>query len=187
MLGLAAALIITWLTRLGLYQFEPLYMDQLGAGESLIGLASTIGDLVELPGMLWADRWVRHYGSHQVLQWMWLLYALMALIILLVPHVAVIVAMRVLGGLAFSFYSVAVLVFISERAPLGQVTTALALYTVTLRGMISIVGAPLSGLIFDLFGAYWLYALTLTGSLLALLVFRLMVTGKRSLITHVTQ
>jgi PPP family 3-phenylpropionic acid transporter len=180
MVGLAIALAITWLTRVGLYQFEPIYMDQLGASESLIGLASMIGALVELPAMLLADHWVIRYGSHRVLGWMWILYALLAVVILIAPTIPVIVSMRVIDGFAYSFYTVALLVFLSERAPFGQVATSLALYTFTLRGLISIVGSPLAGFIFDAFGAYFLYAFLLLGSLLGLVVFRLMVTGKRS-------
>jgi PPP family 3-phenylpropionic acid transporter len=180
LIGLAIALAITWLTRLGLYQFEPIYMDQLGASESLIGLASMIGALVELPAMLWADRWVIRYGSHRVLGWMWILYMLVAVVILISPTIPAIVSMRVVDGFAYSFYIVALLIFLSERAPFGQVATSLALYTFTLRGLISIVGSPLAGFIFDAFGAYFLYASMLLGSLLGLMVFRLMVTGKRS-------
>jgi hypothetical protein len=68
---------------------------------------------------------------------------------------------------------VATVVFISKRAPAQQSTTALALYTVTLRSLIQIVGAPLSGLAFDVFGAYSLYAIALGGSVLGWLALRL--------------
>jgi PPP family 3-phenylpropionic acid transporter len=180
MLGLAIALTITWLTRLGTYQFEALYMDQLGAGESLIGLSSTVGAVIEIGAMLWADRLVTQRGSDRLLKTTLLLYALMGLGVVLAPAVWMIIAMRALGGFAFSFYSIALVRFIDERAPLGQVTTVLALYTVTLRGLITTVGAPLSGLIYDTAGAYWLYVLAALGSLLAWLILRLTVSGKRS-------
>jgi PPP family 3-phenylpropionic acid transporter len=180
LVGLALAIGIVWFTRTGLYQFQAIYLDQLGARESLIGLASTLGALIELPGMLWADHLIRCYGSHRVLGTTMLLYALMNGFVVLFPSVPAIMAAAALGGIAFSFYSVGIVVFLSERAPLGQTATILAIYTSTLRGLISMAAAPLAGIVFDLVGAYWLYVAAMGGSLLGALVFRLFVTGRRS-------
>lgn len=180
LVGLAIALSIWWITRAGTYQFEAIYLDRLGAGESIIGLSSTIGALVELPAILWADHLVRRYGSHWMLRVTLLLHAGMAAAVLVIPTVPTIIAMRAVGGVAFSFYSVAIVLFIGERDPLTQIVTTMALYSSTLRGLFSIFGSPLNGLAFDVFGAYWLYAIAFGGSMLSWLVLKLMVTGKRS-------
>jgi PPP family 3-phenylpropionic acid transporter len=180
LVGLALAIGIVWFTRTGIYQFQAIYLDQLGARESLIGLASTLGALIELPGMLWADHLIRRYGSHRVLGVTMLLYAMMHGFVVIYPSVSAIMAAAALGGIAFSFYSVGIVVFLSERAPLSQTATTLAIYTSTLRGLISMAAAPLAGIIFDLHGAYWLYVAALAGSLVGAFVFRLFVTGNRS-------
>jgi PPP family 3-phenylpropionic acid transporter len=180
LLGLALAIGIVWFTRTGIYQFQAIYLDQLGAREILIGLASTIGALIELPGMLWADHLIRRYGSHRVLGITMLLYAIMNGFVVLFPSIPAIMAAAALGGIAFSFYTVGIVVFLSERAPLGQTATILAIYTSTLRGLISMAAAPLAGIVFDFAGAYWLYVAATIGSLLGGLVFRLFVTGSRS-------
>jgi hypothetical protein len=86
----------------------------------------------------------------------------------------------VFSGLAFSFFNVALVVFIDERAPLGQTATVLALFTSTLRGLIQIMASPLSGLAFDAFGAYWLYVIAAIGSLIGWIVLLIFVSGKRS-------
>ncbi len=182
LIGLAIAIGISWLTRSGLYQFQAIYLDQLGAGEALIGLGSTLGALVELPAMLWADRLIRQRGSHQLVGFTFLVYAFMNVCVLAFPAVPTIIAMSAVGGIAFSFYNVGLVVFIGERAPLGQTATTLALYTSTLRGLIVIAAGPLAGAIFDAVGAYWLYAVALGGSIISWLVFRLLVSGNRSLI-----
>lgn len=181
LVGLALALSISWLSRAGIYQFEAIFMNQLGAGESLIGLSSTIGALIELPAMLWADSLARRHGSYWMLQVTLVLHAVMAAMIVLFPTVSTILLTRAIGGISFSFYSVALLSFIGERAPLGQTATTLALYTSTLQGMISIFGSPLNGLAFDYLGAYWFYVFALGGSLLSWLVFSSLATGRRSL------
>lgn len=180
LVGVAAALGVLWLTRSGIYQFQAIYLDQLGAGESLIGLASTLGALVELPGMLLADHLIRRFGSHHILGLMMLIYIIMFGIVAIFPTVPAILVSAALGGITFSFYSVGIVVFLSERAPLGQTATILAIFSSTLRGLIAIIAGPLAGIIFDFAGAYWLYVIAVIGSLLAWFIFRLLVTGNRS-------
>ena len=82
--------------------------------------------------------------------------------------------------MAFSFYTVSVVVFISERAPQGQGTTTQALYLVALAGLTSLIAGPLSGVIFDTVGAYWLYVTASVGYVLGWLVLRVSATGRRS-------
>jgi len=180
LLGLAVALVVTWLSRAGLYQFKAIYMDELGAGESLIGLVGTVSALVEIPTMLWADKIIHKFGSHRVMLLALLFYCLDAAAILVAPKIPTFLLGGALNGIGFSFYNVALVVFLSERAPLGQTATVMALYTSTLRGAIQIMAAPLSGLFFDYFGAYWLYAIALAGTLVGLIVFRIFVSGRRS-------
>ncbi len=177
MVGLAISLSLLWVTRMGIFQFEPIFMQQLGAGETLIGLTSTLGALPEVLGMLWADRLVRVHGSHGVLQWGLLLFVGTAAGIVILPSIPVILTMRVISGIAFSFYWVALIGFINERAPLGQTATTMALYLVTLRELVSMAGAPLSGMAFDVLGAYWLYPISVVGALLSWLVLRMTVSG----------
>jgi hypothetical protein len=61
-------------------------------------------------------------------------------------------------------------IYVSRRAPQQQVAMLLALYTVTLGGLVSLAANPLGGMVFDAVGAYWLYGLALAGDILALIV-----------------
>jgi len=180
LVGLGVALSVLWFVRVGMYQFQAIYMNDLGAGESLIGLVNTIAAVVEMPSMLWADHLVNKYGSHRVAKFAFLAFALNAGVIVVLPHITMFMVAGVLNGLAFSLFNVAFVVFINERAPLGQTATVLALFTSTLRGLIQILASPLSGVTYDAFGAYWLYVITLAGSLVGWLVLNFSVSGKRS-------
>ena len=171
---LALALGIFLFMMYGLRSFEGLYLKQLGAGEAVVGLMSTIGATIELPGMLWADRLVKRYGAVRLLRYSFLLEVVRLTGVLLVPSVPTLVVMRVVGGISFSWYVVAVFSFISEAAPERQVTTTLALFNVTLASAIRMIAAPISGFIFDLVGGYWLYALGAIGSLVAWLIMKTM-------------
>ncbi len=172
MLGLALALSVVWLAGHGQTQFEYIYLEQLGANESLIGIASMVSAVIELGGMLLADRWVRKYGAGKILGLSMLLKAVGLSFTLIHPSIASIFAARTLGGIHFSMSSVASVAYTAEGAPEGQASTILALYFVTLRGLVILFASPLGGALFDLFGAYWLYAISLGGNILGWLILR---------------
>jgi MFS transporter, PPP family, 3-phenylpropionic acid transporter len=172
--GLAVALGAYWLlSNNNLFQFEPIYMVQLGASDTLVGLANALNAAVELPAMLLADRLLRRFSAGWLLRFHFLLSIARALAVLLVPTIPMILATRAVLGLQFSLYSVAIIAYINEHGPTGYRVTTLALVTVTLRSLMLMIGSPISGLVFDASGAYWLYALNLGGSLLGWLALQL--------------
>ncbi len=173
MLGVGLMLAIVGLTNTGVAQFETIYLSTLGARDSLLGVAGMASALVEVPCMLWADRLVRRRGAHPVLLASMWMTALVRGLVLLVPSIFTIMAERAIGGIAFSFYTVALTGFIGEQTLPGQTGTVLALYTVTLANLIGIVSAPLAGAAYDAVGARWLYAFALVGYALGWYVLRL--------------
>jgi MFS family permease len=70
---------------------------------------------------------------------------------------------RFIGGVAFSLYTVSYIGLISNRTNESETGTVLALYTVTLASLVSVLAAPVSGAIFDMIGTRWLYALSASG------------------------
>jgi PPP family 3-phenylpropionic acid transporter len=179
--GLGVALIIFGFMMYGLRSFEALYLKQLNAPSIIVGLMSTIGATVELPGMLWADRLVRRYGPTRVLRFSFTLETARLCGVLLAPTVPTLLLMRAVGGISFSWYVVSVLGFIYESVPEQRVATTLALFNVTLPAVINIVAAPTSGFIFDQVGGYWLYALGAIGSAAAWLVMKTITSTDSSL------
>jgi PPP family 3-phenylpropionic acid transporter len=170
LLGMAITLIIMGLTRHGAAQFEPIYLDQLGASEFLVGLAATISATTELPAMLLSDRLLRRFSAGTVFCMGLVAHMIHAGGILLAPSVFTILLMRIAEGASYGIFSVALVIYVTRRAPAQQVGVLLALYTVTLSGLVSLGAAPLGGLLFDWVGAYWLYALALVGDIVALIV-----------------
>lgn len=171
-LGLAASLVLLTLTNRPLWQFEAIYLDQLGASETIIGLVSTVGALVEIPAMLWADRLMGRLGPRRLLLIFLAIRVAMMASVLIYPSVPTIIGMRAVGGVGYAFEVVALVLFISEAAPESQRATGLALLTITIPALTGMAGSPLGGLAFDAFGAYWLYAIALGGAALAWAVLR---------------
>ena len=178
LLGLALALSVLLFAINGIRQFEPVFLDQLGAGETIIGLASTIGAVIELPAMLWVDRLGRRHGSGQLLRASFLLYAVCALSVVIAPTIPVILFSHVIDGVAYSFFAVALVLFIGEVAPDRQVTTMMAVFTVTLPSIVRMVSAPVGGWVFDVRGAYALYVIGVIGAAVGWVIMKVMVKDR---------
>jgi MFS family permease len=93
---------------------------------------------------------------------------LQRLIVFLLPFIATILIIRFVGGVAFSFYTIAFVNLISTQTDPSETGTVLALYTVTLGGLVNMIAAPVAGTIFDAIGAHWLYLLSAGGYLIGI-------------------
>jgi PPP family 3-phenylpropionic acid transporter len=175
--GMAAAFSVMFLANIGRVQFEPVYLRALGASTSVIGLVNTVGALIEIPGLLWADRLVRRMGGRLMLGVSWLGTGASLGLLLAFPSIAGYFLFRIFNGFAFSLYTVSTTIYLPEIAPAGQKGTILALYTVTLRALLTVVGGPLNGWIFDTAGAYWLYVLAAVGYVIAWSIYA--ITGTK--------
>jgi PPP family 3-phenylpropionic acid transporter len=167
MLGVAAMIIIIGVGNSGILQFEYVYLQQLGADKGLIGIAGMLSSAVEIPCMFWADRLASRLGAYPLMIAAMLIYVGLRGPVLLLPAIVTIMATRALAGFAFSFFTVGLIRFIGEQTTAHETRTVLALYTITLTNLVSIVSAPMAGVVFDHFGARILYLVAAGGYLLA--------------------
>ena len=174
MVGVAIAFSIIWISSMGRSQFETLYMTQLGAHASLIGIYNTVSALFEVPFMLLADRLIRRYGSGRILRISMLVQAASFLPVVLFPSIPSFFVLRIMASIALSLNVTSYYPYLVESAPEGQGGTVVSLFDVTLRSGVSLLAAPLAGMLFDLLGAYWLYAIGLSGGLIAWFILQAM-------------
>lgn len=163
LLGYAIAVIFIGVLNNGVLQFENVFLSQLGASKRLISVAGILSAVVELPFMVYADRYIRRVGAHRVLLVAVTMTLLQRAMVLLIPSIATIMIVRFIGGVGFSFLTIGAVFLISSRTNPNETGTVLAIYTVTLSGLVSVLAAPVSGAIFDAVGARWLYAIAVTG------------------------
>lgn len=161
--GYAIALFFIGFLNSGVLQFENVFLSQLGASKQLISVAGILSAIVELPFMIIADRFVRRVGAHRVLLAAMTMIALQRVAVLLLPSIATIMIIRFIGGISFSFMTIAGVFLISSRTEQSDTGTVLALYTVTLNGLVNILAAPVAGALFDAIGVRWLYAFSIAG------------------------
>ena len=160
LLGFAIALIFIGFTNSGVLQFENVFLAKLGASKQLISVAGILSAVVELPFMIYADRYVRRFGASHILLTAIIMTMLQRTAVLIFPTITTIMIVRFIGGIAFSLYTVSFIGLISSRTDESETGTVLALYTVTLTSLVNILAAPIAGTIFDAVGARWLYALS---------------------------
>jgi MFS family permease len=165
--GFAIALVFVGFLNSGVLQFENVFLFELGASKRLISVAGILSAIVELPFMLFADRVMRRYGAHRLMFIALFMNIFFRLTVLTFPAIATIMAVRFIGGVSFSLYTVAFVGLISERTAPTERGTVLALYTVTIAGLVNIIASPVSGAIFDAIGPRWLYAFSAAGYLVA--------------------
>jgi PPP family 3-phenylpropionic acid transporter len=163
LLGYAIALVCMGFLNNGVLQFENVFLSELGASKLLISFAGILSAVVELPFMVYADRYVRRVGAHRVMLFAIIMLFFQRVAVLLFPTIATIMIVRFIGGVSFSFMTIASVFLISSRTDPGETGTVLAIYTVTLAGLVSVLAAPVSGTIFDVIGARWLYGFSVLG------------------------
>jgi PPP family 3-phenylpropionic acid transporter len=169
LISFAFAMVAIGFLNSGVLQFENVFLAELGASKQLISIAGILSAVVELPFMIFSDRIVRRVGAHRLMIIAMSLTMFQRLAVLTWPFIPVIMVVRFIGGVAFSFYTISFIGLISGRTQSAQRGTVLALFTVTIAGLVNIVAAPISGAVFDLIGARWLYALSATGYLIGVL------------------
>lgn len=169
LLGYAIAVVFMGFLNNGVLQFENVFLSELGASKQLISIAGILSAVVELPFMIIADRYVRRVGAHRVILFAVTLTLFQRAAVWLLPSIATIMIVRFIGGVAFSCLTIAGVFLISSRTTPNETGTVLAIYTVTLNGLVSVLAAPISGAMFDAIGARWLYALATTGYAMGLL------------------
>jgi MFS transporter, PPP family, 3-phenylpropionic acid transporter len=169
LLGYAIAVIFIGFLNNGVLQFENVFLSELGASKQLISIAGILSAIVEIPFMIIADRYVRRVGAHRVILFAVTMTFFQRAAVLLFPSIATIMIVRFVGGVAFSYLTIASVFLISSRTHPNETGTVLAIYTVTLSGLVSVLAAPVAGAIFDAIGARWLYALAATGYAIGLL------------------
>lgn len=163
LLGFSLAIILIGFLNNGVLQFENVFLSELGASKQLIAVAGILSAVMEIPFMIYADRFVRRAGAHQVMLIALVMISIQRAAVLLLPYIATIMIVRFIGGISFSFYTIAYVGLISSRTKSIETGTVLALFSVTLGGLVSMLASPVSGMIFDAIGGRWLYALAMTG------------------------
>jgi PPP family 3-phenylpropionic acid transporter len=129
--------------------FFSLYMDSIGAGEGVIGMAWAVASISEIPVMIYAGHIMRRMSASGLLKLSFAVYALRWLIFSFIRDPLWAVAMQLLQGLSFAAFLTAGVTYLNERTPEGFATTSQAIFNVVCYGLAAVAGSLAGGYIYD--------------------------------------
>lgn len=150
--------------------FFGLYLSEIGGDVGLIGTASIVAALSEVPVMLLGGRLLRRFGSQRILLAAVVAYLLRLALFSLPPAPAWVVAVQLLHGVSFGLYLLASVTLMHELAGPERVATGQGLLNATAQGLAAVTGALVGGLLLDQIGALGLFRVATAGMGVALLV-----------------
>jgi PPP family 3-phenylpropionic acid transporter len=130
------------------FSFYPLRLQQLGASTTLIGLASALAALSEIPMMIYSQTVLRRLGPWGTAALGACMYAARWALVGLAPTPILAILTQLLNGLSFGAFLIGGIAYVDAHTPPGLSATAQAVFTAATIG----VGAALG-----VIGGGWLY------------------------------
>lgn len=161
--------------------FFSIYLDELGAGEGLIGLAWAAASFSNIGIFFYSDRLLKKFGSTRLLIFGALLFGIRWLLYACISNPFFVLAIQPIQGASFALFYSAGVTFVSEAAPSELQVTGQGMFGAFFTfGLSGIAGSLLGGLIMDELGIWAMYGIGGVISLLAASLFFWRTTAKTS-------
>ncbi len=129
--------------------FFSLYMDGIGAGAGMIGIAWAVASMSEIPVMIYAAQMMQRIGTSGLLKLSFAVYALRWLLLSFIHDPLWTLAVQLLHGLSFAAFLTAGVTYLNERTPAGFSTTSQAVFNVVSYGLAAVAGSLAGGYLYD--------------------------------------
>ena len=133
------------------------YMRELGATESVMGLALTIGTIAEVPILFFAHRLIKRFRPHVVIMVSMVIMGLRLLLYAATATPTLVLIIQLLNGVTLPLMWVAAVSYANEMAPKGMKATAQGMLSGTVYGFGMAVGGFMGGPLLENLGGRGLY------------------------------
>ena len=122
-----------------------------------MGLALTVGTIVEIPVLFFASRFIKRFKAYVLLILSLAMTGLRFLLIALAPDPGFVLLVQLLNGVNYPLLTVAAVTYADDRAPKGYRATAQGLFRAAMGGIGSTIGAFSGGILIENIGAKGMY------------------------------
>jgi PPP family 3-phenylpropionic acid transporter len=150
-----------------------LYLSELKASATLMGVSMTVATLSEVPIMYYAARLLRRWGPGPVLIVAFLLFGVRMLAYSFAHAPWLVVLIQLLNGPTFAAAWVAGVSLANQMAPEGLGATAQSMFSSTLMGLGGTAGAVMGGWLYDHAGSAAMFQISGVSVIIGTLVYAL--------------
>lgn len=161
------AALLAWSASTAINGFFSIYLVEIGAPETLVGVAWAIGALVEVPLMIGFAPLAARAGVERLLVLGGGLLLLRAVAILIVADPLLVTLTMLIHGGGFALLLVGGVTYVSRHAPVGAAATAQGILSGVAFGLAMIVGPGIGGLLARELGLPGMFALAAAASAVA--------------------
>jgi PPP family 3-phenylpropionic acid transporter len=167
--GFLLAILVTWSAATAINAFFSIRLIEIGAPETLVGLAWAIGAAVEIPLMVGFPWLANRYGVERLLLVGAGLMAVRALAIVLVADPLLVTLTMLLHGGGFALLLVGGVTYVARHAPAGAAATAQGVLTGVAFGLAMIIGPGIGGALAGQAGLTGMFIAAGVGSVVAVI------------------
>jgi PPP family 3-phenylpropionic acid transporter len=133
------------------------YMKELDAGESMMGVALTIGTIAEIPVLFFVNHFIKRFKAYALIIFSLAMTGLRFLLLAVAPTPTFVLFVQLLNGFNYPLLTAAGVTYADEQAPIGFRATAQGLFNAALGGIGGAVGGFAGGVLFESLGAKEMY------------------------------
>ena len=165
-----ACVFLSWISYNATIMYLGVSLKAMGATDSLVGIATIISAVVEMPFMFFSGAFLRRFGPVRLLTAAMGLMVVRYFLLSQMPSPGWAVAINMLNGPAFVFFWTSAVTYANKMAPPHLAGTAQGLYSAT-TSLGSVVSSLLAGWLFDVVGPRGIFLVMSALVLAALLLF----------------
>ena len=148
-----------------------LYLNQLGASKTLMGVSMVFGTISELPFWFFSNRLLNRWSMKGLIIFSMGLLAVRFFAYSLIRIPWMVIPINLLHGATFSVFWIVGVSYAAKSAPEGLSATAQSLFSSVMFGIASVVGALLGGFLYDSIGASKMFQTSALVVLIGLFIF----------------
>ena len=140
------AVLVSWAASYAINSYFSIYLQQIGAPATLIGIAWAVGACVEVPLMLLFPILSRRFGIEKLILVGALSLVARAVLVTTVKDPLLLTATMALHGVAFALLTVGSVAFVAGHTARGTAATAQGVLTATSYSLATVIGPTAAGI-----------------------------------------